>query len=87
MVVLQAALSLQETSQFPIFEGHLIEELFKLLFVTAAFLYFAFAFVVTRQIKVMRTTLITPFSPVVRLLGYAHFLFAFAVFVGYLLFL
>lgn len=60
---------------------------FKLLFVILAFLYLLFAFVVTRQIKVMRTTLITPISPVVRVVGYVHLIFALIVFVGFVLFL
>ena len=55
-----------------IFSGALLLDLFKLLLVLTALLYVGFAFVVTRQIKIMRTTLITTFSPWLRLLGYAH---------------
>lgn len=49
-----------------------ILSIFKALFVITAILYVGFAVVVTRQIKVMRTTLITSFSSIVRVIGYAH---------------
>lgn len=62
-------------------DGSLLQGIFKLLFVVTALLYVGFAFVVTRQIKIMRTTLITTFSPFVRTLGYAHLLLAIAVLV------
>lgn len=58
------------------FNGVLLLQLFKLLLVLTALLYVGFAFVVTRQIKIMRTTLITTFSPWLRVLGYAHLLLA-----------
>lgn len=51
----------------------------KVLFIIGALLYVAFAFVVTRQIQVMRSTVITPFSPLVQLLGFAHLIVAFLV--------
>jgi hypothetical protein len=70
-----------------LFDGEIVVGVFKLLFVLFAFLYLIFAFVVTRQIKVMRTTLITPFSPFVRVLGYTHFIFASIVFLSFILFL
>jgi hypothetical protein len=66
-------------------DGALLLSLFRFLFITVAILYIAFAFVVTRQIKIMRTTLITSFSPLVRVLGYAHLLLAVAVLVIFLL--
>lgn len=69
------------------FDGTLLLSLFKLLFVLTALLYVVFAFVVTRQIKIMRTTLITSFSPIVRTLGYAHLLLAIVVLVLFLLIL
>lgn len=49
------------------------------LFVIGALLYLAFAFVVTRQIQVMRSTVITPFSPVMQILGFAHLILAIVV--------
>lgn len=66
----------------PAFGMMALEWVFKILFIVAALLYVLFAFVVTRQIHVMRTTLITSFSPVVQLLGYLHL----AAAVGVLLF-
>lgn len=68
-------------------DGALLLAVFKILFVAVAVLYVAFAFVVTRQIKIMRTTLITSFSPLVRVLGYAHLLMAIGVLALFLLIL
>jgi len=53
----------------------------KLMLVMGALLYLVFAFVVTRQITVMRSTVITPFSGMVGLLGFIHLLSALAVLV------
>jgi hypothetical protein len=44
-------------------------------------LYVAFAFIATRQIHLMRKTVITPLSGFVALLGYAHFFLAIAALV------
>lgn len=49
------------------------------LFIIGALLYLAFAFVVTRQIHVMRSTVVTPFSPVVQILGFVHLIMALLV--------
>jgi hypothetical protein len=68
-------------------EGDLAVSFFKLMFVLLAFLYLMFAFVVTRQIKTMRTTLITPFSSSVRVFGYVHFLVAAVIFLAFVFFL
>ena len=46
--------------------------LVKILFIIAGLLYVTFAVIVTRQVHVMRNTLITPFSPMVQLFGYVH---------------
>lgn len=56
--------------------------LFKNLFIIGGIFYVIFAIVIIRQIQIMNRTLITTFSPVVRLLGYLHLIFA----VGILLF-
>ena len=53
--------------------------LFHLAFSLASLVYVIFAFVVVRQIAVMRKTLITTFSPVFTLMGYIHLIFAFLV--------
>lgn len=57
----------------------LILTLVKLLFVIGAILYLIFGFIVVRQIQLMRSTVITPFSGVIQLLGIVHLLFAFLV--------
>jgi len=44
----------------------------KLLFVVGGGLYFGFAFIVIRQINVMKKTLITPLELEVTLLGWLH---------------
>lgn len=44
----------------------------KLLFLLAFGIYVLFSFVATRQISIMRKTVITTFSNVVTILGYVH---------------
>jgi hypothetical protein len=56
----------------------------KIIFVLLAGLYLAFAFVVIRQISIMGKTLVTPFSPIVAVIGYLHFFFALMVFFFFL---
>ncbi len=50
--------------------------LFKLFLIVGGSLYVFFAFIVIRQIAIMRKTLITSFSPLFTVLGYAHFIVA-----------
>lgn len=45
---------------------------FKFFLILSALIYMVFAFVILRQVKVMKSTLITPFSPVIRTLGILH---------------
>jgi len=71
----------------PVLYTPLLDTLFKTMFILAALLYVGFAYVVTRQIKIMRTTLLTSFSPLVTLLGFAHFLFAVTVLVLFIVLL
>lgn len=52
----------------------------RLLLFIAALLYILFAIMVTRQINLMRNTIATDFSPVLRLIGAFHLVFALAVF-------
>ena len=63
----------------------LFDSALKIIFVLLAGLYLAFAFVVIRQISVMKKTLITPFSPVIAIIGYLHFLIALMVFFSFLM--
>jgi hypothetical protein len=84
MAMLQLTLN---TNAQLVFDGDAVVGFFKLLFVVLALLYAVFAFVVTRQIKVMRTTLITSFSPLVKVIGYAHLGVALFVLMAFVLFL
>lgn len=52
----------------------------RILLLVAALLYILFAIMVTRQISLMRATIATDFSPVLRLIGIFHLIFAVAVF-------
>lgn len=49
---------------------------FKFFLVALMIIYVIFSIVVIRQIAIMRQTLITTFSPVIRIAGYIHLLFA-----------
>lgn len=49
---------------------------FKFFLIALMILYVLFSVVVIRQIAIMRQTLITTFSPTIRLFGYLHLLFA-----------
>ncbi len=69
-----------DQSMTALFDGAL-----KIIFVLLAGLYLAFAFVVIRQITVMRKTLITPFSPIIAIVGYIHFAIALLVFFFFLM--
>lgn len=78
-MLLQLTLFSNSTGPVPFTFSTLLEALLKILFVIGAMLYLVFAFVVVRQIHVMKSTVITPFSPVVQLLGFVHLVFAFSI--------
>lgn len=69
----------------PAFGVVALEWVFKILFIVAAALYVLFAFVVTRQIHVMKNTLITTFSSMIQLLGYLHLALAVAVLIFFIM--
>ena len=46
--------------------------LFKLMLIIGGVLYLAFALIVVRQVHIMRSTLITKFSPLVQLFSFLH---------------
>lgn len=46
--------------------------LVKVILIVGGALYFVFAFIVIRQISVMRKTLITPLEPEIAFLGWLH---------------
>lgn len=56
-------------------------------FIILAALYVGFAFIVTRQITIMSKTIVTPFSPAVKLIGMIHLVVALVVWLLFLLFL
>ncbi|OGY21589.1 MAG: hypothetical protein A2113_00360 [Candidatus Woykebacteria bacterium GWA1_44_8] len=83
---LQTTLSFGQSSVFN--QGDdFFQTAMKWMLIACFALYVAFAFVVTRQIKIMRNTLITPFSPVLTTLGYVHLGAAFLCLVFFTLFL
>jgi hypothetical protein len=59
----------------------------KALFILGAMIYLIFAFVVTRQIHVMRSTVTTPQSGLMQLLGILHLLLAFGVLILFIMIL
>jgi hypothetical protein len=56
----------------------------KIMFVIAGILYLVFAGLVLRQVYIMKHTVVTSFSPIVVLLGYAHLVLAVLVFLFFL---
>ena len=72
-----------DISLFPILTGS-TGLIIKSFFVVGASIYLFFSFVVIRQIALMRATVITPISPFVTILGYAHLIIAALVFISYL---
>lgn len=59
---------------------HFVQKFISGLCIFGAFLYVIFAILVIRQIAVMKRTLITPFSPVIKIVGYIHFIIAIMLF-------
>lgn len=53
----------------------------KILSLVVLGLYIIFAFVITRQVKVMTDTLTLGFEPLVKFLSFFHFVFAIFVFI------
>lgn len=65
----------------------ILQLIFKHFFIFGGIIYIVFAVVVIRQIATMRKTLVTSFSPVIRLLGYLHLALSLAVLLFYITFL
>ncbi len=63
----------------------LLLDFVKILFIIASLIYLVFAFVIVRQIQVMRSTVITPASGLMQILGFSHLVFAFAVLVLFII--
>ena len=59
----------------------LVFNFIKLLFLIGYFLYILFAFLALRQIEEMRHTVVTPLSPAIQIIGYAHLLLAILAFI------
>lgn len=75
MLINLLQLSVQTTQpSFQLFFGSAdFMHIFKWLLVIAFALYVVFAFIVIRQIYIMRKTLITSFSQIFTIIGYVHF--------------
>ena len=71
----------------PIFSQAIAGSFMKFLLVTSFGLYVAFAFVMTRQIAVMRKTLITNFSPILTIFGYGVLITSILIFLLFLIIL
>jgi hypothetical protein len=56
----------------PALANEMLLSLFKFFLVVSALIYMVFSFVILRQIRIMKSTLITPFSPVIRTVGIIH---------------
>lgn len=63
------------------------DTILRIIFILLTGLYVVFAVVVTRQIDIMKKTLITPFSSVVTIIGYVHLAVALVIWLGFLFFL
>jgi hypothetical protein len=51
---------------------NLLQTLFKSFFIIDGIFYIILSVIIIRQINIMRKTLITPFSPVIEMLGFVH---------------
>ena len=76
---------LNDISNLPI--NILFFQILKILFIVGFGLYAIFAFVTTRQIEIMRQTVVTPLSNAIRLVGYIHLFVAIGMIVYVLRFL
>lgn len=77
-MLFQLALFTDATGPMVTFET-VMGSVLKILFIVGALMYLLFAFVVVRQIQVMKSTLVTPLTPAIQFLGFIHLLFALAV--------
>lgn len=74
--------------QLPYFSVNtVVLDVVKVLFLVGFVLYVIFAFIATRQIDIMRKTVITPLSPFIQLLGYLHLFLSIAALVFVYLYL
>jgi hypothetical protein len=71
-MLFQFVLSATDTAVDPALLQTVILSLIKLLFLVGFGIYAIFAFIATRQIEIMKKTVMTSFSPVVQLLGLLH---------------
>jgi uncharacterized membrane protein YcaP (DUF421 family) len=82
--LLQSGIVLGETAIDPIVSSDVLLLGLKSLFLLAFLLYVVFAFIAARQIQIMRKTIITPFSPILQVVGYAHLALAVSIFLLFL---
>lgn len=80
VMLLQTLLAPEGTTPvFPDSAMSLFYLLLKVIFIVAALLYLIFSFVVVRQIHLMRSTVITPLSSFIQIVGYIHLLLSLGV--------
>lgn len=60
-------------------ESMILTSVFKLLFILSVLFYIVFAFIVIRQVQLMKNTLITPISPLLMTVSILHLLGAIVV--------
>jgi hypothetical protein len=82
MLLLQSPVVIDSSfGMVPIDTQVLVLLLVKLLLLIGALVYLIFSFIIIRQIHIMRSTLITPFSSIILIAGYIHLAFAIGVLV------
>jgi hypothetical protein len=75
----QAVVSSTPSSSIPPEVNQFLLTFIKWCLIILMIFYVAFAGVVIRQIQIMRQTLVTTFSPTLKILGFVHFALAFLV--------
>ncbi|MBP9820373.1 hypothetical protein KBC79_06600 [Candidatus Woesebacteria bacterium] len=83
--LLQLPSTLGVSIENPLFFNDLLLSVFKLLFIACAFLYVFFAFIVIRQVSLMKDTVSTPFSAYLQFLSYVHFAVSLGVVLFYII--
>ncbi len=79
MTLFQFGFILGESTDVAVATSNAALFLIKLLLIVAGLLYVSFGFIVTRQVVILKKTLITPVTPIVELLGYIHLIVAIGV--------
>ena len=83
-MLLQLSLMAANNTTFPSEFNTVVLWFIRWALIILAIFYVMFGVMVVKQIRIMRQTLITSFSPILRLLGYAHLLLAILVLLVFL---